>query len=72
MVMPPSAKRPRTKGDIVGYSDDDGVRKADTPAILDSIVNSPRKPSPMPSASRVTSKIPVLPSGIDKLESTTS
>ena len=79
MVIPPSTKRPRTKGDIVGYSDDESeekakfdVRKADTPAILDSIVNSPRKPSPMSLASRVISKIPVLPSGIDKLESTTS
>ena len=35
-------------------------------------MNSPRKPSPMSLASRVISKIPVLPSGIDKLESTTS
>ena len=74
----PPVKKQRTKEDIVGYSDDDeeatfdGVRKADTPAILDSIVNSPRKPPPPPSSSRIISNIPVLPSGIDKLESTTS
>ena len=74
MTSPPPCKRLRTKGDIVGYSDDDGVRKADTPAILDRIVNSPRGSSPTPSASRVISKIPVLPSGIvkDKLDSTAS
>ena len=44
MVVPPSTKGPRTKGDIVGYSDDDGdvcqekskfddARKANTLAI---------------------------------------
>ena len=84
VVMYDACKRPRTKGDIVGYSDDDGdvqekskfdgVRKANTLAVLDRIVNSTRKPSPAPSASRVISKISVLPSGIvkDTLESTTS
>ena len=75
MVVPPSTKRQRTKGDIVGYSDDDGdvcqekskfdgVRKE----ILDRIVNSPRKPSPVASPSHVISKIPVIPSGVVKTE----
>ena len=83
MALSPPCKRLRTKGDIVGYSDDDeseekskfdGVRKAETLAILDRILNSPRKPSSAPSASQVISNIPVLPSGIvkDKLDSTTS
>ena len=79
IVMPPSCKRPRTKGDIVGYSDDDetqekskfdGARKAKTLAILDRIVNSPQKSIP----SHVISKIPVIPSGVveNELDSTIS
>ena len=63
MVMSPSCKRQRTKHDIVGYSDDetdekskfDGTRKA----IIDRIVNTPRKPSP--THSHAISKIPVIP-----------
>ena len=53
MVMSPSCKRQRTKHDIVGYSDDeteekskfDGTRRA----IIDQIVNSTVKPSPVAS-----------------------
>ena len=79
-----SCKRQRTKGEIVGYSDAaddvqekskfDGARKANTLAVLDLILNSPRNPSPAPSASQVISKISVVPSGIvkDRLESTSS
>ena len=73
MVMSPSCKRQRTKHDIVGYSDDeteekskfDGTRKA----IIDRIVNSAVKPSPVPS--HAISNVPVIPTGVvqKKLES---
>ena len=60
MVTSSSAERQRMKGDIVGYSDDDGDKSqekskfdAARKEILDRIVNSPRKPSPVASPSHV-------------------